>query len=428
VAGLATRGLAADEAALARRAAAGDAESFATLYERYESRIYNLCYRVLGYQDGAATATREAFLWMLRGADPFVAARTACYELIEGPSVLREARTKGIRVANLTLPEPQREVLVLRELEGLSHDEIAEIMGTDPAAVVDLICRARIKLRDSLRAVPGPSWPDCDWALRLIAFEQDGALGDAGEAGWLREHLMRCGSCRRGRDAMQEACDAYRAWRPIEPQPQLVRETMAAASELVGADWTKAIARHDGARAPILRHPRGDLALMGLMACLLLLAVLAGRASDDDPMSWGVPAVERAPPPERALSAQRAPAADAEPPARAVPKPVRPTGPRKAAREGSRPDRRRGRSAKARGDGAQARDRARRGGALAPAGRRKPRRVAPEPAPRRERPRRQARVERRPDRGGQEDLVQEVAPQPAPPPQQVPPQPQPPPT
>src|ERR671914_2821103 len=178
VAGLARLSGAADDSALARRAAAGDGDAFAELYERHESRAFNLCYRILGSRDDAGDATQEAFVGVLRrlpqladrdvvfGSYLLTSARNACYDLIERrkraqPSdeipegatpvggggggggtgfdpgdpeedpertVLLEARTDEIRLANLALPERQREVLALRELEELSYDEIAELL------------------------------------------------------------------------------------------------------------------------------------------------------------------------------------------------------------------------------------------------------------------------------------------------------------
>ncbi len=65
--------------------------------------------------------------------------------------MLLSARQEEVRAANATLPERQREALALRELEGLSYDEIAEIMGMNRNSVAQLISRARINLRDALR-------------------------------------------------------------------------------------------------------------------------------------------------------------------------------------------------------------------------------------------------------------------------------------
>jgi RNA polymerase sigma factor (sigma-70 family) len=303
VAGLSWRSDGADDSALARRAAAGDGDAFAHLYERHESRAFNLCYRILGSRDDAADATQEAFVGVLRrlpqladrefafGSYLLTSARNACYDLIERrkrtqPSdeipeaatpmgggvggggtgfdpgdpeddperkMLLEARTEEIRTANLTLPARQREVLALRELEELSYDEIAELMDMNRNSVAQLISRARINLRDALRGTAlmsiAPSSAACEGALTLIALEQDGQLDeDASDAGWLGEHLMHCHTCRLSRDAVQEAGVSYRAWAPIAAGPLLFRETMARAAEHVGADWSETIARHEARR------------------------------------------------------------------------------------------------------------------------------------------------------------------------------------
>src|SRR3954451_12890676 len=84
-----------DEATLARAAAAGDGQAFATLYDEYEGRIYNFCLRLVGRPEDAADATQEAFLKVLQrlpklaperelnfGAYLFTAARNASYDMI----------------------------------------------------------------------------------------------------------------------------------------------------------------------------------------------------------------------------------------------------------------------------------------------------------------------------------------------------------
>src|SRR4030081_2635770 len=84
----------AEEARLAHAAAGGDGTAFATLYDRYESRIFNFCNRLLGSRDDAADATQDAFLKVLQrlpklegrdlnfSAYLFTAARNASYDLI----------------------------------------------------------------------------------------------------------------------------------------------------------------------------------------------------------------------------------------------------------------------------------------------------------------------------------------------------------
>ncbi|MGH2744374.1 MAG: RNA polymerase sigma factor, partial [Thermoleophilaceae bacterium] len=420
MAGFARRSGGADDAVLAQRAAAGDGDAFATLYERHQRRVYNLCYRILGSRDDAADATQEAFLGILRrlprfagrelafGSYVLTSARNACYDQIERRkrsqpteeipepadpvtdpeddperNMLLEARTEEIRAANLTLPERQREVLALRELEDLSYDEIAELMDMNRNSVAQLISRARINLRDALRgtalASVAASSPDCERALPLISLEQDGQLDeDSNEAGWLGEHLMRCHTCRLGRDAVQEAGVSYRAWAPIAAGPLLFRETMAHAAEHVGADWSETIARHEArrsgaARAAVLRHRRRNLTLIGAITCLLVLVVLVGAASDDEPVRTVVPAAEEEP---------------------AASEPAGSGAAKKAAKKGRRDRRRSGHDASEEpGAPAPAPE-----PIIAPAVEPQPEPFAPEARPKR-RPRDRGAVERREDRG-----------------------------
>jgi RNA polymerase sigma-70 factor (ECF subfamily) len=289
-----------EEARLAQRAVGGDGDAFAELYRRYEKRAYNLCQRILGSEEDAADATQEAFAGVLKrlprlegrdlafGSYVFTSARHACYDLIERrkraePSdelpegaipvgggvggggigfdpgdpeddpernLLLEARQEEVRTANATLPERQREVLALRELEDLSYDEIAEIMEMNRNSVAQLISRARINLRDALRGTAlasiATSSAECERALALLAAEQDSQWG--GDADWLADHMALCETCRLSREAMEEAGTSYRAWLPIAAAPLLFRETLAKAADVLGADWSETIARHEAAR------------------------------------------------------------------------------------------------------------------------------------------------------------------------------------
>jgi RNA polymerase sigma factor (sigma-70 family) len=254
---------------LARRAAAGDGAAFATLYDRHERRAYNLCYRITGSADDAADATQETFLKVLErlpglgerelnfGSYLLTAARHASYDAMarhrraapaaEIPDsalppaaaadepALRAAHQEQIRAANAQLPPRQREVLALRELEELSYDEVAEIMGMNRNSVAQLISRARLNLRDALRrgalgSIPAGA-PDCEAALPLLALAQDNGLDDAARADWLAGHLAGCATCRVRVEAMEEAGAAYRLWLPLVPALWLRGEAVAQAAE-----------------------------------------------------------------------------------------------------------------------------------------------------------------------------------------------------
>jgi RNA polymerase sigma-70 factor, ECF subfamily len=65
-------------------------------------------------------------------------------------AVLRNDRSAVVRKALETLPTNFREVLILRELEGLSYKEIAEITGMPAGTVMSSLSRARDRLRQVL--------------------------------------------------------------------------------------------------------------------------------------------------------------------------------------------------------------------------------------------------------------------------------------
>ena len=343
----------AEEARLARAAAAGDGGAFAVLCGCYEQRAFNLAYRIAGSESEAADAVQQAFLEVMRRAprlgdgEPsfashlFAATRNACHEpvggrqrprpseaigesiasrgeneaIVEstGPRGEGEPEEEAIREASLRLPEHQREALALRELEELSYDEIATIMETSPNSVAQLISRARINLHDELHgnvlaSVAAPS-PECERALPLIAMREDGQLEAASrDASWLDAHLADCHRCEIGVEVMREASISYRAWAPIAATPGLLKATMAKAAELTGADWSEEIAEAEPARD---RPPRRRATLAAGLAALLLLAGAAAAvfAGDDPPAAPVEPAAGSAQGPSAASSGPGANAA-----------------------------------------------------------------------------------------------------------------------
>ena len=67
--------------------------------------------------------------------------------------LLRSADSQLLRQALEELPVNFREVLVLRELEGLSYREIAEVSNIPPGTVMSSLSRARERLRQSLTSL-----------------------------------------------------------------------------------------------------------------------------------------------------------------------------------------------------------------------------------------------------------------------------------
>lgn len=280
-----------DDRELAKLAIAGDGDAFARLYDRHERRVYGFCLRMLGTSNEAGDATQETFMRLLRRLPAlegrevnFVAyalttARNACYDTIaarrrtepvgegidravDGPAslagrhpgepgdvagdperaALLAASREDVRAANARLPERQREVLALRELEQLSYEQIGEIVGCNENAVAQLISRARIRLRDLIRGDAlesiTASSPDCERALPLLVRRQDDQRSGAEELDWLRMHVADCDTCRLSCAAMEEAGVSYRALGPIVPLAWLRHTTIARAARFVGADWS----------------------------------------------------------------------------------------------------------------------------------------------------------------------------------------------
>ncbi len=327
------------ESDLALAAAAGDGNAFALLYETYESRIYNYCLRILGGTSDAEDATQEAFLKVFGrlpelegeqinfGGYLFTAARNASYDMIErrrrtepvadladdGSGHLHRERADAdieperaamldnqqasVRAANERLPARQREVLALREVEGMSYAEIASTMEMNSNSVAQLISRARTSLRNELHlevaSAVAPSSPECERALPLMAMKQDGELADPADRGWLSTHLAGCAGCRLSSEEMAESGISYRAWAPVAPGLYLFRDTLAKAADSIGADWsgverpgTSGAGAASGGLATsagLGGRIRATVALGAALFVGILVGVTAERVADSSP-------------------------------------------------------------------------------------------------------------------------------------------------
>jgi RNA polymerase sigma-70 factor (ECF subfamily) len=177
-----------DDEALLERARRGDSGAFTTLVERYQDELYTMALRLLGAPADAADVVQETFLraymrlpqlhalsmraWLFRVA--INAARdvqrrqvrrpTAPLEDREGkvldlpapglgPEAAAEARERAavIRTALAGLPADHRVAVVLRDVNQLSYEEIAEVLRIPLGTVKSRISRARLRLAEQLR-------------------------------------------------------------------------------------------------------------------------------------------------------------------------------------------------------------------------------------------------------------------------------------
>jgi RNA polymerase sigma-70 factor (ECF subfamily) len=190
--------------------------------------VHEFCKRVLGDGAAATEAAEEALAHshesrMQRLAVAARACRTraelgqarAATEAPPEQDGLAEAVARELAAATASLPERQREALALRELLGLSHEQIATVMGVEQTAVAPLLARARLGLRAQRRGTGPEAESGCaqrDRALRALVCRQDSEPLRAEDDIWLLDHLGECEECTRAHGAMLEASVCYRAW------------------------------------------------------------------------------------------------------------------------------------------------------------------------------------------------------------------------
>jgi RNA polymerase sigma-70 factor (ECF subfamily) len=156
----------------------GNEQAFVELYTRYRGRIYAYALRMLGDRDRASDVFQETFTRIYQqsknserelsnvSAYVFTTARNICLNAIrdQKPStsvedyhqVIFQPSHENIELAKLVktalelLPQHHREAFVLREYDGLSYQEIADLTGHTLATVKIHIFRAKEKLRKIL--------------------------------------------------------------------------------------------------------------------------------------------------------------------------------------------------------------------------------------------------------------------------------------
>jgi len=157
-----------DDASLVTRCLQGERDAFDAIVERHRRAVYQVCYRFVNNHEDASDLSQETFVRAWRGLSRFkgnaalstwlyriavnvclnrVSAKKPETEPIEtdrfvdtqtedpGAGVLRDERAAAVRRAIAALPEKQRATLVLRAYHDLSHQQIADILGSSVGAV-----------------------------------------------------------------------------------------------------------------------------------------------------------------------------------------------------------------------------------------------------------------------------------------------------
>lgn len=160
-------------------AAAGDVRAFERLYRRHVARVHSLARRMMGPED-ADEATQDVFVRVWEKLDTFrgdakfgtwlhrVAINLMLGKrkkrgrrrerFVEGEAILETFSSHPVRSetridfesAIECLPDGAREVLVLHDVEGYKHREIARQLGISPGTSKSQLHRARMMLREHL--------------------------------------------------------------------------------------------------------------------------------------------------------------------------------------------------------------------------------------------------------------------------------------
>jgi RNA polymerase sigma factor (sigma-70 family) len=230
----------ASDAALARGVATGHDAAFAVLFDRHHPALVRYCRSILLDAEDAADAAQAAFTSALRalrggGSQPtavrpwlYAIARHEAYAIARrrsaGPVTALDEEAAALaapddaatreRLRDLladlrTLPERQRQALVLRELEGLRYEEIGAALGMSAPAARQAVFEARGGLQD-LDAGRGAACADVRHAL------SDGD-GRTRRARHLRAHLDDCDGCRSFAASLTARRRALRAIFPLGP-------------------------------------------------------------------------------------------------------------------------------------------------------------------------------------------------------------------
>lgn len=183
-----------DEMNLVKRARSGDVAAFEQLIEDYQKRIFSIAFRMIQNQEDAADLTQEVIIKIFKNLDKFkgdakfstwvyrITTNTCLDELKKArrqnptysldkeietdegslagqlpdkrptpeESAERKAVRSGVNAAIGKLGDEHRQVIVLRDIQGFSYEEIAEILNCSVGTVKSRISRARKNLKKIL--------------------------------------------------------------------------------------------------------------------------------------------------------------------------------------------------------------------------------------------------------------------------------------
>jgi RNA polymerase sigma-70 factor (ECF subfamily) len=172
------------ESQLIRQAADGDARAIRSLYDRYAPRVFAVVRRIAGDDESAQDYAQEAWIRAVRALPSFRGdARFSTWlhriAVNSALQALRRSETRRRREAPFpaevaiaphggdtllqrrleraldALPDGMRQVLILHDVEGYTHEEIGDALGVAPGTSKSQLFKARAKMRELLSPPEG---------------------------------------------------------------------------------------------------------------------------------------------------------------------------------------------------------------------------------------------------------------------------------
>ncbi len=256
------------DAGLLESARQGDRDAIEALLDRYQRRIFGFGLRMCGDVEDAKDVLQDTMLAAARTVREFrgsASVSTWLYTIARSFCIKRRRKSKfapssetplDARADQLPSPEPSpdqlvdqqetkqallaalqalapdsREVLILRDVEGLTANEVAEITGLSVQAVKSRLHRARVSVRDHLTrarqdGLPSPS-PGCPDVLAAFSKKLEGDI-DTAICAELEQHVSGCAPCERACASLKQTLAVCRD-AGAEPVPQAVQNAVRAA-------------------------------------------------------------------------------------------------------------------------------------------------------------------------------------------------------
>lgn len=260
---------------LLERARSGDSAALERLLQQHQAQIYRFGMKMCRDPEDASDVLQDTMLAMARNVRDFRGASsisTWLYGIARSFCIKKRRKSKfapsaeasleteaSEEIAELAAPtlspddalagkqvasaleaaihalEPMyREVLVLRDIEGLTAPEVAEVLEISVQAVKSRLHRARHAVRDYVAPLlgigtePAPDPASCPDVIALYSQHLEGDIS-AELCSEMEQHLASCGYCRGACDSLKQTLALCRTTAPLLPVPEAVQAAVKVA-------------------------------------------------------------------------------------------------------------------------------------------------------------------------------------------------------